>query len=122
LALIASAFFTKPGRWLLLQVGVNAPGTANSTTFLPLNNSSVVFGFGPSAVITVKVPVGTRSPTLIAMVRILLQGYGLRMDGETSALAANSSSRNPTSMALSPDTAVSRRLAPSGFSPGGRPS
>ena len=89
LALIASAFFTKPGRWLLLQVGVNAPGTANSTTFLPLNNSSVVFGFGPSAVITVKVPLGTRSPTLIAMVRILLQGYGFRMDGETSAPAAN---------------------------------
>src|SRR3954471_17669518 len=71
LALIASAFFTKPGRWLLLQVGVNAPGTANSTTFFPLNNSSVVFGFGPSAVITVKVPLGTRSPTLIAMTRIL---------------------------------------------------
>src|SRR3977135_2170268 len=76
-ALIAAAFFTKPGRWLLLQVGVNAPGTANSTTFLPLNNSSVVFGFGPSAVITVKVPLGTRSPTLIVMTRILSQGYGL---------------------------------------------
>src|SRR5258705_2938939 len=67
LALIAAAFFTKPGRWLLLQVGVKAPGTANSTTFLPLNNSSVVFGFGPSPVITVKVPLGTRSPTLIAI-------------------------------------------------------
>ena len=57
LALIASAFFTKPGRWFLWQVGVKAPGTANSTTFLPLKISSVVFGFGPSAVITVKVAV-----------------------------------------------------------------
>src|SRR3982750_1139008 len=82
LALIAAAFFTKPGRWLLLQVGVNAPGTANSTTFLPLNSSSVVFGFGPSAVITVKEPFGTRSPTLIAMISILslvteALGYGM---------------------------------------------
>src|SRR5271170_40526 len=72
LLLIAAAFFTKPGKWFLWQVGVKAPGTANSTTFLPLNNSSVVFGFGPSAVITMKVPLGTRSPTLIAMVSILV--------------------------------------------------
>src|ERR1700760_3174009 len=79
LALIASAFLIKPGRWLLLQVGVNAPGTANSTTFLPLNSSSVVLGFGPSAVMTVKDPLGTRSPTLIAMTRILSQGYELVM-------------------------------------------
>ena len=66
-------------------VGVNAPGTANSTTFLPLNNSSVVFGFGPSAVITVKAPLGTRSPTLIAMTRILSQGCGLVLSAQTSA-------------------------------------
>jgi hypothetical protein len=33
-------------QWFLWQVGVNAPGTANSTTFLPLKTSSVVFGFG----------------------------------------------------------------------------
>src|SRR6185503_16808622 len=85
LALIAAAFFTKPGRWLLLQVGVKAPGTANSTTFLPLNNSSVVFGFGPSAVITVNVAFGTRSPTLIAM-GILSRVYGFRMGRETSVL------------------------------------
>src|SRR5688572_19314056 len=71
LPLMAAAFFTKPGRWLLLQVGVNAPGTANSTTFLPLKISSVVFGLGPSPVITVKVAVGTLSPTLIAMDRFL---------------------------------------------------
>jgi spore maturation protein SpmA len=36
-----------------------------------LNNSSVVIGFGPSAVITVKEPLGTRSPTLIVMISIL---------------------------------------------------
>ncbi len=28
----------KPGRCLAEQVGVNAPGTENSTTFLPLNS------------------------------------------------------------------------------------
>jgi hypothetical protein len=33
-----------------------------------LNKSSVVFGFGPSAVIIMKLPLGTRSPTLIAMI------------------------------------------------------
>src|SRR6476660_3965430 len=84
LALIAAAFFTKPGRWLLLQVGVNAPGTANSTTFLPLNNSSVVFGFGPSAVITVKVPLGTRSPTLIAIL-VSSRRLWISLGGQTTA-------------------------------------
>src|SRR5262245_35119208 len=69
LALMASAFFTKPRRWLLLQVGVKAPGTANSTTFLPLKSSSLVLGLGPSAVITMNVAAGTRSPTLIAMIK-----------------------------------------------------
>ena len=33
LAASAPALSTKPGRWLLLQVGVKAPGTANSTTW-----------------------------------------------------------------------------------------
>ncbi len=52
----------------LLQVGVNAPGTANSTTFLPLKISSVVFGLlGPSAVMTRNVALGNLSPTLIGM-------------------------------------------------------
>jgi hypothetical protein len=51
----------------LVQVGVNAPGTANRTTFLPLNISSVVFGFGPSAVMTRKVVLGNVSPTLMVM-------------------------------------------------------
>src|SRR5262245_13639443 len=85
LALIAARFFTKPGRWFLWQVGVNAPGTANSTTFLPLNNSSVVIGFGPSPVITVKLPLGTLSPTLIAMIRVLSQGYGIDYGRQVSA-------------------------------------
>jgi hypothetical protein len=53
-----------------------APGTANSTTFLPLNSSSEVFGLGPSAVMTVNEALGTRSPTLIAMICILSHGYG----------------------------------------------
>src|SRR6185295_15005129 len=72
LALMASAWATKPGRWALLQVGVKAPGTANSTTFLPLKMSSVVFGFGPSAVITVKLALGMRSPTLMVMIEPLV--------------------------------------------------
>ena len=71
LALMAEAFFTKPGRWFLLQVGVNAPGTANSTTFLPLNTSSLGFGFGPSAVMTRNVVLGRLSPTLIVIFEVL---------------------------------------------------
>ena len=47
-ALIAAAFFRKPGMWILWQVRVKAPGTANSTTFLPLKSSSVVLGLRPS--------------------------------------------------------------------------
>src|ERR1043166_4831072 len=72
LALILSALVTKPGRWFLSQVGVNAPGTANSTTFLPLKISSVDCGFGPSAVIVMNVALGKRSPTLMAMIRPLV--------------------------------------------------
>src|SRR5258708_2196150 len=79
LLLMAPRFFTKLGRWFLWQVGVNAPGTANSTTFLPLKSSSVVIGFGPSAVITVNVPLGTLSPTLIAMTCFLSPRYGDRI-------------------------------------------
>src|SRR5499427_6787400 len=74
LALMASPFCRKPGRWLLWQVGVNAPGTANSTTFLPLNTSSVVFQPGPSAVITLNFASGRRSPTLMAMVVLSVVG------------------------------------------------
>ena len=35
LLLMSAAFSTKPGRCLASQVGVNAPGTENSTTFCP---------------------------------------------------------------------------------------
>ena len=63
----ASAFLRKLGMCRLLQVGVNAPGTANSATFLPLKTSSVVFGLGPSDVMTRNVAFGSVSPTLIVM-------------------------------------------------------
>ena len=66
-ALMASAFCTKPGRCLALQVGVNAPGTANSTTFLPLKMSSVETSFGPSGVAIISFMDGIVSPTLIVM-------------------------------------------------------
>ena len=51
-ALMASALSMNPGRCSFEQVGVNAPGTENTTTFLPLNNSSVLTEPGPSALIT----------------------------------------------------------------------
>src|ERR1700761_4341802 len=67
LAFSASAFCTKPGRCLALQVGVNAPGTAKRTTFLPLKISSVEISFGPSGVATISFMDGIVSPTLIVM-------------------------------------------------------
>src|SRR5579862_1624599 len=67
LALKAAALFKKLGMCMLVQVGVNAPGTANSATFLPLKMSSVVFGLGPSAVMTRNVALGNLSPTLMGM-------------------------------------------------------
>ena len=45
--------------------GVNAPGTANSTTFLPLKISSVEISFGPSAVGVISFIDGMLSPTLM---------------------------------------------------------
>src|SRR3974377_2546360 len=51
-ALIASALFRKLGIGRLLQVGVNAPGTANSATFLPLKILSVVLQTWPSTYLT----------------------------------------------------------------------
>ena len=41
-------FSTYPGRCLAEQVGVKAPGTENSTTFLPLKISSVLIACTPS--------------------------------------------------------------------------
>ena len=52
---------------ILWQVGVKAPGTANSATFLPLKTSSVVFHAGPSAVMTRNLASGSWSPTLMVM-------------------------------------------------------
>ena len=75
LAFSASAFCTKPGRCLALQVGVKAPGTANRTTFLPLKISSVEISFGPSAVATISFMDGILSPTLIVMDFLLPRGF-----------------------------------------------
>ncbi|MGT2467959.1 hypothetical protein ACVOMV_28775 [Mesorhizobium atlanticum] len=51
----------------MLQVGVKAPGTPNSTTFLPAKISSPVIGLAPSAVITLKFDAGSFSPTEMVM-------------------------------------------------------
>ena len=58
-------FSMKPGRCLAEQVGVNAPGRPNRTTFLPLNISSVVMSLMPSLVMCFSLTEGTLSPTLI---------------------------------------------------------
>jgi hypothetical protein len=58
----------KPGRCLELQVGVNAPGTANNTTFLPLKISSVLVSVGPEGVAFINFMDGIVSPTLIVIV------------------------------------------------------
>src|SRR5208282_559903 len=71
LALTAAFFSMKPGRCLAEQVGVKAPGSANSTTFLPLNISSVVMSLMPSAVMCLSLTEGILSPTLIAIRRPL---------------------------------------------------
>ena len=67
LALIASAFSRNPGRCRALQVGVNAPGVANNTTFFPLKMSSVDTSFGPSGVAVITFMDGIVSPTLMAI-------------------------------------------------------
>src|SRR6478735_2715233 len=56
-----------PGRCFAEQVGVNAPGNANNTTFFPLNRSSVFTGCGVPSFICVNVAEGTLSPTLIVI-------------------------------------------------------
>src|SRR6202012_3920588 len=66
-ARIASAFWMKPGRCFAEHVGVNAPGSANTTTFFPANRSSVFTGFGPLSCFCISVTDGTLSPTLIVM-------------------------------------------------------
>ncbi len=63
-----SAFWRKPGRCFASQVGVNAPGTENSTTFLPLNRSSVEMSRGPFGGHRLRACLeGMRSPALMVM-------------------------------------------------------
>ena len=73
LPLICEASCLKPGRCLAEQVGVKAPGRANSATFLPPKKSSVVTGLGPSAVASVRVTLGSLSPTLMVMGSVLMR-------------------------------------------------
>src|SRR5271165_5847013 len=61
-ALKSAACCTKPGRCLTWQVGVNAPGTANKTAFLPLNSSSVETSEGPVAVMVLNLACGSAFP------------------------------------------------------------
>src|SRR3954462_6660469 len=56
------------GKCILWQVPGEAPGTANSATFLPLKMASVDLTCGPSAVITRNFASGSLSPTLIVIV------------------------------------------------------
>src|SRR5688572_21330358 len=71
LAPSSPAFSMKPGRCLALHVGVNAPGTENSTT-RPLPRSSAASTcIGPSAPITFNLPSGILSPALIVIVIFL---------------------------------------------------
>ena len=51
LAVMASASAMKPGRCFCEQVGVKAPGTANSTTLRPAKYASVETWSMPSAVL-----------------------------------------------------------------------
>src|SRR6202043_3917799 len=64
------------GRCILWQVPVEAPGTANSATFLPLKMSSVVLTCGPSAVITRNLASGSLSPTWMVIVNSPQEGGG----------------------------------------------
>src|SRR5262245_6670070 len=63
----ASACWMKPGMCLRWQVGVNAPGTAKSTTRLPRKTSAMPRFCGPFSPMVTKVASGSRSPTLIDM-------------------------------------------------------
>ena len=57
-----------PGRCFIEHVGVNAPGTAKTTTRLPLKISPTVTSFGPASPISLSFKsMGSVSPTLIAM-------------------------------------------------------
>src|SRR5579859_829857 len=79
LAFRSAALALNPGRCLAEQVGVNAPGTANRATVLPLSSSSVVMGLGPSGPKVVKVALGTVSPALM-VIRLLLAWVGDQLE------------------------------------------
>ena len=78
----------KPGRWLLLQVGVKGlppppppprqekrrPGRS----FLPANTSSVVISLTPSAVGTLNVVAGSLSPTPMVIREAFSEDYVIR--------------------------------------------
>src|SRR5262245_31342058 len=66
-ALSASKLWMLPCRCFASHVGLNAPGTENSTTFLPLKSWSVVTSWIPSLVFVLNVPAGILSPALIAI-------------------------------------------------------
>jgi hypothetical protein len=57
----------KPGRCCIEQVGVKAPGTAKSTTFLPAKISSVFTSCMLPSTIVLSVTLGIFSPTAIAI-------------------------------------------------------
>src|ERR1700733_8112083 len=122
LALIASAFCTKPGKCRALQVGVNAPGTANNTTFFPLKISSVATSFGPSAVAIISFIDGIVSPTLIVIVLLLPKGTGPRVGppGDHGRLLARPRTR-VTTPTLLPELVpgLVPRLVPLAFRPSG---
>src|SRR4029077_17100590 len=112
----ASALSRKPGRCLRWQVGVKAPGTANSTTFLPAKTSDVLNFSMPSDPSTRKVASGRRSPLPILMVtsgRLSLEfrgdHTGLSGEGQGSFIGAGQyySTVTLASRAPSSDTKVS---------------
>src|SRR4029453_413153 len=67
----AAALSTKPGRCLASQVGVNAPGTENSTTRPLPRSSAAVTLTGPSAPMIFSLPSGILSPALIVIIVFL---------------------------------------------------
>jgi len=58
----------KPGKCLAEHVGVKAPGSAKTATFLPAKKSSVFTGCGVPPFISMSIAEGSLSPTLMAMI------------------------------------------------------
>src|SRR5436190_21288908 len=65
MARILGALATNPGRWLVSQVGVNAPGTPNRTTRPLPRIAAVSVSLVPEAVTSRTGTDGTLSPVLI---------------------------------------------------------